>query len=134
MKKLFSLTFLFLLFWSLSAFAMEKTWTGKISDSHCGATHKTAMLEKHAKEKTGDAAQKGKVDARECTQLCVKDGAKYVFAARGKVYEIENQDFAGLQEHAGHTVKLTGEMNANGKGIKVSNITMPAHSEAKKKY
>jgi len=58
---------------------------------------------------------------------------KYVFVTGGKVYEIENQDYAGLQEHAGHTVKLTGEMNADGKTIKVSRVAMAAAANRQKK-
>lgn len=116
---------------SLSTFAADKTWTGKISDSHCGASHKKAMLDKHAKETKTDATQKGKVDDRACTELCVKDGAKYVFASKGKVYELANQDFVGLPEHAGHTVRLTGEMTGN--TIKISNVTMPAGGGASAK-
>jgi hypothetical protein len=37
---------------------------------------------------------------------------------------IDNQDFAALQEHAGHTFKLSGEMK--GDSITVSKIVMPA--------
>ncbi len=76
--------------------AAEQTWTGKISDSNCGATHKMA----------------GKTD-RECTEACIKGGAKYVFVSDGNVYKIQNQDFAGLPVHAGHTVTLKGEMNGD---------------------
>jgi hypothetical protein len=53
---------------------------------------------------------------------CVKDGGKYVFVADGKIYNIENQDFAGLEEHAAHNIKLTGEMT--GDTIKVTKIEM----------
>ncbi len=60
---------------------------------------------------------------RECTEACIKGGAKYVFASRGRIYQIENQDYAGFPEQAGHTVKLTGEMT--GASIKVSNMAMP---------
>ena len=112
---------------SFSAFAKEGTWTGKISDSHCGATHKKDMLAKHAK----DAGKTGSVDDRECTEMCVKDGAKYVFVSKGKVYEISNQDLSLLKEHAGHTVTLTGDMT--GKSIKVSNVTMASTSDSKQK-
>lgn len=112
---------------SLSALAKEGTWTGKISDSHCGATHKKEMLAKHAK----DAGKTGSVDDRECTEMCVKDGAKYVFASKGKVYEISNQDLSLLKEHAGHTVTLTGDMTGN--SIKVSNVTMPSTTDSKQK-
>ena len=95
-----------------AGFAAEQTWTGKISDSMCGASH------------TGMEHGGKKVDDRECTLACVKGGAKYVFAGDGKVYEIENQGLAALKEHAGHSVKLTGELSSDGKTIKVSKIEM----------
>ncbi len=41
-----------------------------------------------------------------------------------KVIPITNQDFAGLDEHAGHTVHLSGEMAAG--SVTVSKIEMPA--------
>ncbi|HET9795153.1 MAG TPA: hypothetical protein VFS34_11880 [Thermoanaerobaculia bacterium] len=89
----------------------EQTWHGKISDSMCGASHKSAI--EHSGKKLTD---------RECTQACIKDGAKYVFVSGGKVYNIENQDYAGLAEHAGHSVTLKGEMT--GDTIKVASISM----------
>jgi hypothetical protein len=91
--------------------AIAATWTGQISDSMCGAHHKT--MAEHGK----------KMSARECTEGCVKNGGKYVFVSKGKVHNIENQDFAGLAEHAGHTVNLTGDMD--GESIKISNLEMP---------
>lgn len=94
------------------SFAADKTWTGKISDSKCGAKHSKT---EHAGKKPSD---------RECTEACIKGGSKYVFVSRGKVYNIENQSLADLAVHAGHTVKLTGEMT--GDTIKVSKIVMPA--------
>ena len=107
---LYSTVFALLTAFSLSA--AEQTWTGKISDSMCGASH-TKM--EHAGKKLND---------RECTQACIKEGGKYVFVTRGKVHEINNQDFAALVDHAGHAVKLTGEMDKDGK-ITVSKIEMP---------
>jgi hypothetical protein len=101
-----------------SAFAAEKTWTGAISDSKCGAKHMTG------------AEHGAKMSDRDCTEACIKGGAKYVFVSKGKVYNIDNQDYAGLPEHAGHTVKLTGEMT--GDTIKVSNIVMPGGGKHKK--
>ena len=91
-------------------FAADKTWTGKISDSSCGASHIAA---EHGK-KMSDA---------DCTATCVKGGAKYVFVVKGKVYQIENQTNPDLAAHAGHTVMLTGEMK--GDSITVSKIAMP---------
>ena len=96
------------------AFAADQTWTGKISDSKCGAKHATA---EHGKKMTD----------RECTEACVKGGAKYVFASKGKVYQITNQDNAELAMHAGHTVQLTGEMK--GDSVTVSKIQMPKGSK-----
>jgi hypothetical protein len=104
----------------LAAFAeaADKTWTGKISDGMCGASHA-----KMAAEHTG-----AKMTDRDCTLACVKGGDKYVFVSGGKVYKIENQDLALLQEHAGHTVQLTGEMK--GDTITVSKIVMPGKKKS----
>lgn len=104
---------------AVSAFPAEQTWTGKISDSMCGASHKSAM--EHAGKKMSD---------RDCTLACVKNGGKYVFVHMGKVYNIANQDLAALQEHAGHTVKLTGDLN--GDTITVSKIEMGGMHHGKK--
>jgi len=52
----------------LAAFAQaaEKTWTGRISDGMCGASH-------------------AKMTERECALACVKGGGKYVFVSGEKV-------------------------------------------------
>lgn len=115
MRKILGITTVILMSASL-ALAAEKTWTGKISDSKCGRSHKSAI--EHSGQKLADA---------DCVKACVKGGGKYVFVSGdGKIYNVDNQDFAGLEEHAGHTVKLTGEMT--GDTIKVSDIKMPAKS------
>ncbi len=104
---------------AMSASAADQTWKGKISDSMCGAKHNTSA--EHGAKKMSD---------RDCTLACVKDhNAKYVFVSGGKVYNVSNQDFGGLQEHAGHTVELTGEMS--GDTITVSKIAMPAKKKKK---
>jgi hypothetical protein len=92
-----------------SSFAAEQTWTGKISDSMCGATYKKTA--EHGTAQISD---------RDCTLACVKNGGKYVFVHNGKVYNSENQDYEGVQQHAGESVRLTGEMSGN--SVKVSNI------------
>lgn len=105
-------SFVLLGFSFVAMFAAEQTWTGKISDSMCGASHKSAA--EHGGKKMSD---------RDCTLACVKEHqAKYVFVHHGKVLNIANQDAAGLEEHAGHTVKLTG--NLTGDTITVSKIEM----------
>lgn len=96
------------------ASAADQTWTGKISDSMCGVSH-AKMMAAHPGAKMSD---------RDCTEACVKAGGKYVFVTGGKVYDIANQDLADLQTHAGHTVRLTGDLK--GDTITVSKIEMPA--------
>ena len=106
-----------LLLFAGTGFAAQ-TWTGKISDSDCGAKHKSAA--EHGGKAMSD---------HDCVVACVKGGAKYVFVTGGKVYPVNNQDFSGLEEHAGHTVKLTGDMQSQG-GINVTGVQM---TSAKKK-
>lgn len=93
------------------AFAAEQTWVGKISDSDCGAKHKAA------------AEHQAAMSDADCTAACIKEGAKYVFVHGGKVLKISNQDFVDLPMHAGHEVKLTGEMTDD--SITVTKIEMP---------
>lgn len=95
---------------ALNGQAAERKWTGRISDSMCGASHKDM---EHGGKKT---------NAHDCTVACVKGRAKYVLVSKGKVFDIQNQDVAGLEEHAGHSVKLTGELQPDKKTIKVSKI------------
>lgn len=94
---------------AMSVAAAPDTWTGQISDSHCGAKH-MAMDGK-------------KMSDRECTQMCVKGGQKDEFVSKGKVYQIADQKDVALATHAGHTVLLTGEME--GDTIAVAKIEMP---------
>lgn len=115
MKSLLGISSL-LLFTAVSICAAEQTWTGKISDSMCGAKHNTTA--EHGAKQMSD---------RDCTLACIKEhNAKYVFVDGSKVYNIDNQDLPALQQHAGHTVKLTGERK--GDSITVSKIEMPGKS------
>ena len=91
--------------------AAEQTWSGKIADSACGAKHEEA------------AENEGVMADRECTQACVRGGSKYVLVVDGKVFQIANQDNKELATHAGHAVKMTGELKGN--SITVSKIEMP---------
>jgi hypothetical protein len=116
MKK-FTLLVAAVLFAASPLFAAEKTWNGTISDSKCGAKH------------GGEHEGKKMTDA-ECTKACIDGGAKYVFVSGTKVYQIANQDYAGLKDHAGHKVALTGEMS--GDSITVSKIEMPAAKKPSK--
>jgi hypothetical protein len=90
--------------------AAEQTWSGKISDSACGAKHEEA------------AEGQGVMADRDCTQACVRGGSKYVLVVDGKVFQIANQDNKDLATHAGHAVKMTGELKGN--TITVTKIEM----------
>jgi hypothetical protein len=83
---------------SLSAFAATKTFTGKVSDSMCGAKH--AM--------PGNDA--------ECTRACVGKGSKYALVVGDKVYTLETSDkaaLATLDKQAGEKATVTGTEKDN---------------------
>ena len=88
----------------------QQTWTGKIADSACGAKHEEAV------------ENEGVMNDRDCTQACVRGGSKYLLVVDGKVLKIANQDNKDLATHAGHAVKVTGELK--GDSITVSTIEM----------
>src|SRR5262252_7080312 len=110
MKSIIAVTAV-LLVSALQARAAEQTWSGKISDSACGAKHEEA------------AENTGVMPDRECTQACVRGGSKYVLVVDKQVFQIANQDFKDLAAHAGHAVKMSGELK--GTSITVSKIEMP---------
>ena len=101
---------------SVSASAQQKpgeqTWKGTISDSNCKEKHPAG---EHDGKKMTEA---------DCTAVCVKKGAKYVFVSDGKVYQIANQNSKQIASHAGHEVELTGTMK--GDSITASTLKMPA--------
>jgi hypothetical protein len=88
----------------------QQTWTGKIGDSACGVKHEEAV------------ENEGVMADRDCTEACVRGGSKYILVVDGKVLKIANQDNKDLAVHAGHAVKLTGELKGN--EITVSKIEM----------
>jgi len=76
-------------------------WTGTISDSSCGASH-DAMTE-HGSKATD----------KQCTQMCVMNGAKYVLVNDGKVLMVKNQSFADLKTFAGDRVLVSGDLTGD---------------------
>ena|SRR5215208_6957961 len=101
MKKLLLATAAFALSAATSSFAAEQTWTGKISDSACNAKHEEA------------AEGQGVMPDRTCVEACVRGGSKYVLVVDGKVLQIANQAHKDLATHAGHTVKITGDLKGS---------------------
>jgi hypothetical protein len=92
-KKLIVVAITVLAFGCL-AWAAGKSWTGTVSDSHCGAKHAVAS----------DAAAS-------CVAKCVEGGAKYVLVSGGKVYQLDAQD--KFADFAGKSVKVTGTMKGD---------------------
>jgi len=92
--------------------AAQQTFTGRLSDSVCGASHQ---------------ARRSSDTDRECLIACVNRLAKYVLVEEnGRVIPIANQDAAGLPLYAGRPVKLTGERS--GDAIVVAKVeAIPAH-------
>jgi hypothetical protein len=94
--------------------AAQQTFTGRLSDSMCGASHQMK------------AAAGGLTD-RECLLACIKTLAKYVLVDQdNQVLQIENQDAMGLPLYAGRPVRITGERK--GDAIFVMKVeAIPAH-------
>ena len=79
----------------------EQTWKGAISDSNCNAKHPAG---EHDGKKMTEA---------DCTGVCVKKGAKYVFVSDGKVFQLANQSSKTIAAHAGQQVELTGTIKGD---------------------
>lgn len=92
--------------------APPQAWTGRLSDSMCGAAHQ---------------ARGGAATDRQCIFECLKSLAKYVLVDQNsKVLPIANQDFAGFPLYAGRMVRLTAELTGN--ALVVSKIeAIPPH-------
>jgi hypothetical protein len=86
------------------ALAAADSWTGWITDDHCGA-------------------KGAKAEHVSCAKKCLEQGGKLVFYnnADQKLYNLDNQKLA--EEHLGHEVVVTGSVD--GDSIKVESIAMP---------
>ena len=83
-----------------------QTFSGRVSDAMCGASH---MMEGSAED---------------CTRACVKKGSKYALVVGEKVYTLDTSDKATLDkldQLANKNVKVTG--TANGDTIAVKSVS-----------
>ena len=84
---------------TVPAFAAKgSTFTGKVSDTMCGAKHMEG----------GDDAS--------CTRTCVSKGSKYALVVGDKVYTLETSDkaaLATLDKQAGATATVVGTAKDN---------------------
>jgi hypothetical protein len=75
----------------------QQTFTGRLSDGTCGASHQAKAAQDH-------------ITDRQCLLACIKALSKYVLVEpNSQVVSIANQDAVGLPLYAGRPVKLTGE-------------------------
>src|ERR1700681_215394 len=84
-----------------------QTYTGRVSDAMCGAQHMEAG-----------------VTAADCTRACVSKGAKYALVVESKVYTLDGEDKAALEQLdklADKKARVTG--TANGDTIQVNSVT-----------
>lgn len=80
---------------AILAFAAGKpqSFTGKVSDTMCGAHHMMA----------------GASDT-DCTRACVKQGSQYALVVGDQVYTLEGGDAATLDKLAGKNATVTGTL------------------------
>lgn len=92
------------------------TIKGRISDSMCNAKHADG---EHGTKKMTD---------KQCVDACKEHGAKYVLVGDDdKIYQIANQNFAGLKTHSGHDVTITGTTKDD--TVTITKIEMPAKTK-----
>lgn len=115
-KKLMMVVLSFLVVGCMAfAAETEKSFTGTLSDSHCGAKHSTPSKM-----------------AEECVEKCVSGGAEYVLVSHGKVYKLDAQDkFKGM---GGKSVHVKGTLSGDTITVSsVSEATGMMHKKAKEK-
>ena len=85
----------------------KQTITGYIGDSQCGLEHPMEMG-----------------DAKACTLKCIEGGGKFILADRDNklVYALDAASQEKAREFAGQKVKVTGNVDAKTKTIKVTKI------------
>jgi hypothetical protein len=88
------------------AAAATQTFTGKVSDTMCGAKHHEG------------------IPPADCVRACVKHGAKYALIVGDKVYTLDTSNQAALDKLnnlAWEPAKVTG--TANGDTISVKSVS-----------
>jgi hypothetical protein len=101
MKRTIAIAGLFLSFCAVGAFA--ESWTGTVSDEHCGAKHVA-----------------GSEADMKCAKSCIGGGAAAVFVVGDKVYKIENKD--AIKGHEGQKVTIDGKLT--GDTVHVDSVKM----------
>jgi hypothetical protein len=84
--------------------AASQTFTGVVTDTMCGASHKAMNVTPDSK----------------CVRDCVKAGAKFALLVGDKVYTLSDQQTP--DKFAGEKVKVTGTLNSKTNIITVEKI------------
>ena len=95
---------------SLPVPAGPRSYSGVITDSHCGAKHKPKLDKSPA----------------DCARACVRNGSRYVLVDGDRTYVLEG-DARDLQRYAGERVTVHGLLA--GETIRVSEIDAGAEAE-----
>ncbi|HEV2298929.1 MAG TPA: hypothetical protein VGR72_10475 [Candidatus Acidoferrales bacterium] len=82
--------------WRVSAGEKAQTWTGFVTDTHCG---------------TNCQVTKNMTPDLHCIKMCVKRGSKYGLWSGNKVYVLDPQSEAA--KYAAKKVKVTGTMTGD---------------------
>jgi len=97
-------------FTSFGVAADTGSWTGWVSGERCASNYQKSATPDHVG----------------CTQMCVKNGAKWALAMKDGVL-ILDADSATLEAHLGHEVVVKGELDTGTKTLKVSSIEHASH-------
>ena len=99
---------------TVAPLSAQQTFTGRLSDSACAASHQSKAASAHLTD-------------RACLFACINALAKYVLVdSEGQVLAIANQDAMGLPLYAGRPVRISGERK--GDAIVVAKVeSVPAH-------
>ena len=92
-------------FTSFGVAADTGSWTGWVSGERCAADYQKSATPDHVG----------------CTQMCVKNGAKWALAMTDGVL-ILDADSATLESHLGHEVVVKGELDTATNTVKVSSV------------
>jgi len=92
----------------------QQIWSGRLSDSMCGASHRTMAAARNMSE-------------RECLFECIRALASYVLVdEKQQVIAIANQDLGGFPLYAGRPVRITGRLK-DGAIVATKIEAIPAH-------
>lgn len=112
---------------AFGAFASPRLFKGQIMDSECATNAHSAT---HSHEEM--AGIKGNISNRQCTILCVEQGdSVYMFLDQnGKsAYKLSTPQ-KDLKQYAGYRVEIIGDLDDQGKLIRVGKIKVTGESRA----